>query len=135
VAAIDRWSEDLIERAERREARFTVWLRGGAAVDIALAGFEQAINTPPLALATMLHRSVALVHGSQDTWSHPEESALLVSALSGAGEAPSRRVVAGADHDLAEAGDDLIGDLADDLAARLLPIELPPVLVAIEEMG
>ena len=31
--------------------------------------------------------------------------------------------------------DGLIGELAADLAVRLLPVELPPVLVAIEEMG
>jgi len=135
VAAIDRWSEDLIERAERREGSFTLYLRGGEAVTLPLAGFEQAINTPPLALATMLHRSVALVHGSEDAWSHPEESALLAGSLASAGEAPSLRVVAGAGHDLAEAGDDVIGELAENLAARLLPVELPPVLVAIEEMG
>jgi len=135
VAAIDRWSEDLIERAERREQIFSIWLRGGGTLTIRLAGFEQAINTPSLALATMLHRSVALVHGSEDTWSQADESALLARALAGAGEAPSLRVVAGAGHDLAEAGDQIIGELADDLAARLLPIKLPPVLVAIDEMG
>ena len=135
VAAIDRWSEDLIERAERREASFTVRLPGGAAVTIRLAGFEQGINTPPFALATMLHRSVALVHGGEDTWSHPEESAMLAASLASGGEPPSLRVVAGAGHDLVEADAKLIGELADDLAARLLPRELPPVLVAIEEMG
>jgi len=135
VAAIDRWSEDLIERAERREQSFNLWLHGGGMLTIRLAGFEQAITTPPLALATMLHRSVALVHGSHDTWSQADESALLARSLASAGEAPSVRVVAGAGHDLAEAGDQIIGELADDLAARLLPIELPPVLVAIDEMG
>jgi len=51
------------------------------------------------------------------------------------GEAPAVHLVPGAGHDLHEAGDELIGELADDLAARLLPVELPPVLVAIEEMG
>jgi pimeloyl-ACP methyl ester carboxylesterase len=135
VAAIDRWSEDLIERAERREESFTIRLRGGASVTIGLAGVEQAINTPPLALATMLHRSVALVHGGQDRWSHPEESTLLAASLASAGEAPSRRVVKDAGHDLAEADDGLIGEVAEDLASRLMPVELPPVLVAIDEMG
>jgi hypothetical protein len=43
--------------------------------------------------------------------------------------------VAGAGHDLAEADDALIGELAGDLAARIAPRELPPVLLAIEEMG
>jgi pimeloyl-ACP methyl ester carboxylesterase len=135
VAAIDRWSEDLIERAERREESFTIRLRGGAPVTIGLAGVEQAINTAPLALATMLHRSVALVHGGQDRWSHPEESTLLAASLASAGEAPSRRVVKDAGHDLAEADDGLIGEVAEDLASRLMPVELPPVLVAIDEMG
>jgi alpha-beta hydrolase superfamily lysophospholipase len=104
-------------------------------VTIGLAAFEQAINTPGLALATMLHRSVSLVHGAEDTWSNPAESVLLAAALSTAGEEPSLRVVAGAGHDLAEADDELIGELAEDLAARLQPRELPPVLMAIEEMG
>jgi hypothetical protein len=44
-------------------------------------------------------------------------------------------VLAATGHDLAEASDELIARLAADLAARLLPTELPPVLVAIEEMG
>lgn len=135
VAAIDRWSEDLIERAERREATLTLPLRGGAAVTLSLAPFEQAIRTPPLALATMLHRSVTLVHGSADAWSDPEESPLLAASLASGGEAPRIWTVAGAGHDLAEAGSEEIGELAAELAARLLPRELPPLLVAIEEMG
>jgi alpha-beta hydrolase superfamily lysophospholipase len=135
VAAVIRWSEDLIERAQRREEDFTLQLPGGASVTIGLAAFEQAINTPALALATMLHRSVSLVHGSADTWSNPAESVLLAAALSTAGEEPSPWIVAGAGHDLAEADDDVIGELAEDLAARLQPRELPPVLMAIEEMG
>jgi alpha-beta hydrolase superfamily lysophospholipase len=135
VAAIDRWSEDLIERAERREPSLTLPMGGGRSVTLSLAAFEQAIHTPPLALATMLHRSVTLVHGSADAWSDPVESALLAGALSNAGEAPATRLVAGFDHDLSEASDDLIAELADDLAARLLPRDLPPLLVAIEEMG
>lgn len=135
VATLDRWSEDLIERAERREPSFALRLRGGRSVTIALAAFEQAIHTPPLALATMLHRSVALVHGDHDAWSDPDESALLAAALALGGEPGAVRIVPGAGHDLAEAGDDVIGELADDLAARLLPRDLPPLLLAIEEMG
>jgi alpha-beta hydrolase superfamily lysophospholipase len=135
VAAIDRWSEDLIERAERREARLTLPLRGGAMVTLALAPFEQAIHTPPLALATMLHRSVTLVHGASDSWSDPDESMLLAAALADAGDEPRSRHVPGAGHDLAEASDELIGEIAADVAARLLPRDLPPVLLAIEEMG
>jgi len=42
--------------------------------------------------------------------------------------------VPGAGHDLAEAPDAVIDEIAADLAARLLPRELPPVLLAIEEM-
>ena len=135
VAAIDRWSEDVIERAERREPSLRLPLPGGGAVTLALAPVEQAIHTPPLALATMLHRSVALVHGAADTWSDPGESELLESALRGAGEEPTRRLVPGAGHDLAEASDEVIGDVAADLAGRLLPRDLPAVLLAIEEMG
>jgi len=135
VAAIDRWSEDLIERAERQEANMRLPLPGGGAVTLALAPIEQAIHTPPLALATMLHRSVALIHGAADTWSDPDESALLEAALRAADEEPTSRVVPGAGHDLAEASDEVIAEVAADLAGRLLPRELPPVLLAIEEMG
>jgi alpha-beta hydrolase superfamily lysophospholipase len=135
VAAIDGWSEDLIERAERREASLELPLRGGTSVTLALAPFEQAIHTPPLALATMLHRSVTLVHGALDTWSDPDESILLAAALAGSGDEPATRLVPGAGHDLAEATDELIGEVAADLAGRLVPRDLPPVLLAIEGMG
>ena len=100
-----------------------------------LAAVEQAIHTPPLALASMLHRSVALVHGADDAWSDPDESALLEAVLIEGGNRPSRQVVAESGHDLAQASDELIGEIAGDLASRLTPVELPPVLVAIEEMG
>ncbi|MGZ6299552.1 MAG: alpha/beta hydrolase family protein [Candidatus Limnocylindria bacterium] len=135
VAAIDRWSEDLIERAERREASLTLPLGGGGLATLALAPFEQAIHTPPLALATMLHRSVTLVHGASDSWSDPDESALLGAALGEGGNEPTIRIVPGAGHDLAEASDELISEVAADLADRLVPHDLPPVLLAIEEMG
>jgi pimeloyl-ACP methyl ester carboxylesterase len=135
VAAIDRWSEDLIERSERREASLTLSLGGGRAVTLALAPFEQAIHTPPLALATMLHRSTALVHGAADSWSDPDEMTLLAASLSDAGREPSSRLVPGGGHDLVEASDELVGEIAADLASRLLPRDLPPVLLAIEEMG
>jgi pimeloyl-ACP methyl ester carboxylesterase len=135
VAALDRWSEDLIERAERREAFFDLLLPGGERVRLELSGVEQAIHTPGRALATMLHRSVTLVHGATDRWSDPDESMLLAGALTEAGNEPDRRLVPGAGHDLAEASDAVMGELADDLAARLLPRDLPPVLVALEEMG
>jgi len=134
VVAIDRWSEELIEHAERREAELMLPVRGGGTVTLALAPFEQAIHTPPLALATMLHRSVALVHGEADCWSDPDESKLLAAALAEAGNEAGMRLVPGAGHDLAEASDELIGEVAADLAGRLLPRDLPPVLLAIEEM-
>jgi len=136
VAAIDRWSEDLIERAERGEAAMTLPLRGGERVTLALAPVEQAIRTPPLALATMLRRSVALVHGSRDAWSDPGESRLLAARLrNDVDQTAPLRVIDAAGHDLAEADDASVAEIADDLAARLLPRDLPPVLLAIEEMG
>jgi pimeloyl-ACP methyl ester carboxylesterase len=135
VAALDRASEEMIERAERREASVRLHLRAGASVELGLASLEQAIHTPNLALVTMLHRSVALVHGELDAWVAPDESELLLVALREAGNRPTRRIVPGAGHDLAEAGKATIGELAADLAGRLEPRELPPVLLAIEEMG
>ncbi len=133
VAAFDRWSEELIERAERREAEARVVI-GGETVSLELAALEQAIHTPLLALATMLHRNVLLVHGADDAWSHPDEAALLADTLAAGGERPVIDIVAGAGHDLAEAPDERIGDIAAALAARIEPRELPPVLVAIEQM-
>lgn len=135
VVAIDRSSEELLEHAERREASLTLPLPGGGQVTLALASIEQAMQTPPLALATMLHRSVTLVHGTADAWSDAEEARLLAASLASAGESPQVRWVDGAGHDLSEASDQLIAELADDLATRLLPRDLPPVLLAIEEMG
>jgi pimeloyl-ACP methyl ester carboxylesterase len=135
VAALDRASEELIERAERGERSVALHLGRGRALELGLAGLEEAIHTPNLALVTMLHRSVALVHGELDAWAHPDESELLLAALRDAGNVPTRRLVAGAGHDLGEADDATIGEIAADLAARLEPRELPPVLLAIEEMG
>jgi alpha-beta hydrolase superfamily lysophospholipase len=132
VAAIDGWSEDLIERADRREARYALWLGRGETLDLRLAGWEQAFRTPPIALATMLHRSVALVHGADDVWVDPDEAALLERVLRAGGNEPWLRLVLGAGHDLAEAADEVIDEVAADLAARLQPRELPPVLLAIE---
>ena len=65
VAALDRWSEEIIERAQRREGRIELPVLGTGRVRPGLAGVEQAIHTPALALATMLRRSVALVHGAK----------------------------------------------------------------------
>ena len=135
VRALDRWSEEILEAAERRESSIELYVPGSGVVTLELAGIEQAIHTPPRALATMLHRSVALVHGADDAWADPDESVLLDAALADAGNSPRRWLVEGSGHELAEASNDLIGELAGDLAARIVPVELPPVLVAIEEMG
>jgi pimeloyl-ACP methyl ester carboxylesterase len=134
VRALDRWSEEMIERAERRQAAMELHVPGSAPVHLDLAATEQAIHTPALALVSMLHRSVTLIHGSADAWSDPDESALLEVALVEAGNRPNRQLLQ-AGHDLADAEDEQIAELAADLAARLLPSELPPVLLAIEEMA
>jgi alpha-beta hydrolase superfamily lysophospholipase len=134
VRAIDRLSEEILERAERREAAMPIWIRGTGVVQLQLAGIEQAIHTPALALATMLHRSVAILHGADDAWSHPDEGQLLAAALSEGGNAVGLRVVSGAGHDLADAADAVIEEAAADLASRITAVELPPVLVALEEM-
>lgn len=132
VRALDRSIEELIERAERREERMPLQL-DGEHVTISLAAWEQAIHTPSLALATMLHRSVTLVHGSADAWTDADESRLLSAVLTDAGNRPRFELLVGAGHDLEEADDDAIGQVAQDLAGRLAPRDLPPVLLAIED--
>ena len=134
VAALDRGAEELIEHVARRETSFALLL-GDVTVDLALAGWEQAFHTPTLALATMLHRNVVMAHGTADAWADADESRLLASALADGGNEPELQIVDGAGHDLAEADDAAIGAFADALVARMEPRELPPVLVAIEEMG
>ncbi|HLY35510.1 MAG TPA: hypothetical protein VKU35_02230, partial [Candidatus Limnocylindria bacterium] len=62
-------------------------------------------------------------------------SRLLEAALRGAGNEPMLRLVPGAGHDLAEASDDAIGSIAADLVDRLLPRDLPPVLLTLQELG
>jgi alpha-beta hydrolase superfamily lysophospholipase len=137
VAALGRWSEELIERTERRESELSMRVPGAARdrVKLNLAGWEQGFHTPAIALATMLHRSVSLVHGSADAWSHPDESELLRSVLGAAGVEPDLRLIPGAEHDLAGAPDGLIAAIAADLAGRLVARPLPAVLLAIQEMG
>lgn len=134
VVALDRESEVLIECADRGDASLDLDI-GADRVVIGLAAWEQGFHTPPLALATMLHRSTVLVHGTADAWSDAEESRLLEAILRGGGNDPLLRLVEGANHDLAEAPEDVIGSFADDLVARMQPRDLPPVLVAIEEMS
>ncbi len=100
-----------------------------------LAGMEQAIHTPPLALATMLHRSVALVHGADDAWADPDESALLAEALAAGGQRDvATRGRRGPGMTWRKRATSVVVEIAADLAARIRPVELPPVLVAIEEM-
>jgi uncharacterized protein len=134
VAALDRAAEELIERAARREHAIDL-LVADASVRLSLAGWEQAIHTPALALATMLHRHVVLAHGDRDAWAHADESRLLNAVLTEAGNRPVLQLVEGAGHDLAEADDDRLGAFADALVSGMEPRELPPVLVAIEEMA
>ena len=133
VAALDAASEWLLECAERRESEIVVEVAGEPAT-LALAAWEQGIHTPPIALATMLHRDVVMVHGVDDAWSHPDESELLAAKLREAGNAPELTITDGG-HDLGEAADAAIDAFADALVTRMRPRELPPVLVAIEEMG
>ena len=130
VAALDRAAEELIERAERREERMVLNVAGERVI-LRLSGWEQAIHTPALALATMLHRNVVIAHGTADAWSDADESRLIATVLPDA----LRLELAGAGHGLGEASDERIGELADALAARIEARDLPPVLLAIEEMG
>jgi alpha-beta hydrolase superfamily lysophospholipase len=134
VTAIDRSAEELLERAERREGAVTLRV-AGAPVTLRLAGWEQAIHTPALSLATMLHRPVVLAHAEDDPWAPADESRLLAEVLRAAGNEPVLQLLETGSHDLAGADDAAIGAFADALVGRLEPRELPPVLVAIEEMG
>jgi pimeloyl-ACP methyl ester carboxylesterase len=134
VTAVDERIEELIERAGRGEASMPLEV-AGERITLDLGGWDQAFHTPPIALATMLHRSVAMLHGADDAWADPEEARLLVGGLREAGNDPLLTVVEGAGHDLAEAPDAVIDEFATALAARIEPRELPPVLLAIEEMG
>ena len=137
MEALDRWSEELIERTERGESELPLHLRGpaGERVSLNLAAWEQGFRTPAVALATMLHRSVNLVHGSADAWSHPEEAELLQAVLESAGNQPDLRLISGAGHELAEGPDEVVAQVAEDLTSRLVARPLPAVLLAIQEMG
>jgi len=130
VEALDRNLEELVERADRRET--TMLLNE---IELNLAAWEQGFHTPAMALATMLHRNVVLAHGSHDVWTGPEESLFLADALREAGNTPELQLLDGAGHDLAEADHAAIGAFADALSARMEARELPPVLLAIEEMS
>jgi pimeloyl-ACP methyl ester carboxylesterase len=131
VAALDRSAEELIERADRHEPAMTLPVGDGEAA-LALGSWRELFDTPGVALATMVRRSTTIVHGTADDWVDADESALLAAVLEAAGNAPSRQLVQGADHDLASADEATIALIADDLAGRLVPRELPPVLIALE---
>lgn len=134
VAGMDWASEEMVERAERREASVQVWMPGGERLEVGLAALEQAVHTPNLALVTMLHRNVLLVHGADDAWVASDEAELLATALREAGNDARLLLVPSAGHDLSEAPDAVIAEVAAELAAALQPRELPPVLVALEQM-
>jgi uncharacterized protein len=135
VALLDRFSEELIERVARREREMTLPV-AEREVTLRLAGWEQAFHTPPIALATMLHRHVVLAHGGADAWSDPEETRLLAAALEAtAQDGPEIQHIDAAGHDLAEADDAAIGRFVDAIVGGMQPRDLPPVLLAIEEMG
>lgn len=131
VAALDAHAEELIERVERREAT-TVLQVGTERVELALRGWEQAFHTPPLALATMLHRNVVLAHGASDAWSDQDESRILAGVLAAAGNEPVLQLVPDSGHDLAS--DEAVANFVEAFAERIVPRDLPPVLLAIEEM-
>ena len=83
----------------------------------------------------MLHRNVVLAHGADDAWADPDESRPAAQpSLPDAGNS-RLQLIDGAGHDLPRRADAAIGELADALVARIEPRELPPVLLAIEEMG
>ncbi len=134
VAALDRAAEDLIERADRRESRMTMEFDSAPTV-VQLAAWEQGFHTPPLALATMLHRPVVIAHGARDAWAPVTEGRLLAEVLTGAGNEPMLMVIPDAGHDLAEADDAALEEFVAAVVERMKPHELPPVLVAIEEMN
>ena len=134
VAALDRLTEELLERAGRREPSASVEI-GGRSVELGLAGWEQAIHTPALALATMLHRPLVLAQARDDAWADPDESRLLAAVAREAGNDPVLQLLGAGGHELAAADDGAIGAFTEALVARMDPRELPPVLVAIEEMG
>jgi pimeloyl-ACP methyl ester carboxylesterase len=134
VAAVDRTAEEIIERAERRETEMPLDVAGDR-VTLRLAAWEQGIHTPAVALATMLHRPTVIAHGMADAWASPDESRLLAAVLGESGTEPVLQLVPHADHDLARGPDGAIGAFAEALVASMEPRELPPVLVAIEQMG
>jgi hypothetical protein len=76
-----------------------------------------------------------VLHGDADAWAAADETGLLEVTLREAGNDPALHLVAGASHDLEEATDEVVDDFVADLVARMQPRDLPPVLVAIEQMN
>jgi alpha-beta hydrolase superfamily lysophospholipase len=134
VAAIDRFTEPLFEAVERYEPAIDIEV-AGAPLTLDLAPWDQGTHTPVVALATMLHRAVVVAHGTADAWVDVSESALLVDVLREGGNDPVLLTIPGVGHDLAEADDAAIASVASAMVDRLEARELPPVLLAIEEMG
>ena len=134
VAALDRFAEPILEAVERHEPTIEVEV-AGEPITLDLAAWDQGAHTPVIALATMLHRAVVLAHGSADAWVDPSESILLADVLRDGGNDPLLLPLPGAGHDLGEADDAAIASIASAMADRLEARELPPVLLAIEEMG
>ncbi|MEO6579476.1 MAG: alpha/beta fold hydrolase [Candidatus Limnocylindria bacterium] len=132
VSALDIGAEELIERVGRGQPTMTMRM-GDGAVELGLAGWEQGFATPPLALASMLHRGVVVAHGAEDAWADPDESRILAAVLRGGGNDPLLQIVEGSGHGLAES-DAAVPAFADELVARMEARDLPPVLLAIEEM-
>jgi pimeloyl-ACP methyl ester carboxylesterase len=131
IRAWDRGLEELIERADRGEARMSVpWLSGERPV-LGLALWEQLFRVQTGALATLQQRSVTIVHGETDAWVDPAEAELLAAILRDRG-APATMVVRKGGHDLDEAPPTVFRDLAADLRARLQPRRMPTVLLSLE---
>ncbi len=132
VSALDIGVEELIERVGRGQPAMTMRI-GDGPVELGLAGWEQGFATPPLALASMLHRRTVLAHGVDDAWVDPDESRILDAVLARGGNNPLLQIIEGSEHDLAET-DGAIGAFANELVARMEARDLPAVLLAIEEM-
>jgi alpha-beta hydrolase superfamily lysophospholipase len=129
VRALDRAAEELIERVDRREPGMDLVI-GPERVHLGLRGWHQLFGTPGRALASLQDRSVTVVHGSADEWVNPAEASLLTAALpQPAGPA---RLLLGADHDLDQARDADLDEIAADLASRLERRALPTHLLEID---
>ena len=133
VSALDRVSEEIIERAERREPASGLRV-GGAGTRGAPPGRRGAGDPHPAAGAGHHAPSIGCagprwagrVVGSDE--SELLAAALAMRATSLAGACCRSRPRSGG------GGRRGVDEIAADLAARIPPVELPPVLLAIEEM-